>query len=308
MSTYTSRDYTLQITITHTNQCSQQHCSVTAFNCGSFSTSGFPNCHWPSTANFQLQLSILDWPRAVLRSPYIYTLDTDRVENTAFNISPIVACSFCYRSNQLWRDVPPVAYQWMCLQCRSVATAVSSGFTILVFSRYAKIFFLCSCSVRDLEVQWLADQNILCWFCFQNKWQTVFMMTPPRKLWGSPISFVYVTELHTLLLILYRSFRDFTLKHKKHSRLYNSMPRIPLWVTKYIRKTVYTPLINLSSWEFMWSLWWVCSIITTWETLDSNRGFAKWITFHSQIVLEAYRVPLVNLYLIITLLYNVYWV
>jgi hypothetical protein len=50
---------TLYTSLFHTDQCSQSRL-VTASNSGCPSSSGFPNCHWPSIPNFH-QLSTLDW-------------------------------------------------------------------------------------------------------------------------------------------------------------------------------------------------------------------------------------------------------
>jgi hypothetical protein len=52
---------TLYKSLLRTDQCSKSRCLVTAYNSGCSSASRLPNCHWLTTANFQLQLSILDW-------------------------------------------------------------------------------------------------------------------------------------------------------------------------------------------------------------------------------------------------------
>jgi hypothetical protein len=71
----------------------------------------------------------------------LYNLGTDCIENTPSNSSSFAACSFCYRGNQLSRDVPVVAKQWMCLQSRSLTTAFSTGFTVLASSRHVTILW-----------------------------------------------------------------------------------------------------------------------------------------------------------------------
>jgi hypothetical protein len=68
---------------------------------------------------------------------YIHILAMDRAENAASNSSPIVACV----------SVAAIVLQRACLQSRSLATPFCSGFTILVFGRYATISTALSLSV-----------------------------------------------------------------------------------------------------------------------------------------------------------------
>jgi hypothetical protein len=70
--------------LSHTDLCSQTRCLVTASNSGGSSDSGLPN--WLSTANFQLQLSILD-RRPRCSRVHLYALGTDHVEDIVSMVS-----------------------------------------------------------------------------------------------------------------------------------------------------------------------------------------------------------------------------
>jgi hypothetical protein len=73
---------------------------------------------------------------------YICSLSTDHAENIASSSSSIVARTLCLAmALVLMHAYEAVAYQRVCLHSGSLATAVSSGLTVLTLSKYVAIWY-----------------------------------------------------------------------------------------------------------------------------------------------------------------------
>jgi hypothetical protein len=95
--TVTQQVTTLYKSLLHTDQWFQSRCLVTASNSGCALASGLLNCHWPSQANFQLQLSILDSRLLFMQASKQTPLST---------VPPLLSAESLPSNGCVCRDVP----------------------------------------------------------------------------------------------------------------------------------------------------------------------------------------------------------
>jgi hypothetical protein len=139
---YRTHDYTLQITVTHrlvlSVTVSPSRCLVAAANGGFPSSSGFPNFPRPQLPASQLTACLQTLSQLTGSWYSLYSLGTDRTENTASDFCSVVA----------WVSV--AAFTWRLLS-HCLATTVYAGFMQTCHNMYT-----CKRKTRRGRDNWFA--------------------------------------------------------------------------------------------------------------------------------------------------------